>query len=154
MRTPTGKWILKINVQNSGYNKITDLSLIKYHRSGRYPPPEPETEILHSSETLLGNDLVNIESKELANVQPNLEDGRPPSYDLVGQWENLAYSIRVKWRKTSYTYSYIIRDGNSINIVGSYQFNGKGYSDSDADVNRFLKDIQEYIRNQDKANSN
>lgn len=150
LRTPTGKWFLHLYLQNTGSNKITDISIERYYNSGRYPPKEPYKEILPCSQILLGKDTANIINQSFTDILYIGEDSIPPVYSLSNEYEKMAYIIKVKWRKAVYTYYYAIGDGDSVTFSDSYEFNGKRYSDSKL----FVKVIQEYIRKKDMEQSN
>lgn len=148
-RKPTGKWVLKIYLRNTGPNKLTDISLVQFKRGRRYLDRIGES--LQCPNILLPYDTTKVEIREIADIMPNLDNEEPYYYRLNELDDiNVSYTIKVKWRNATYSFSYKIVGGYKIGLNISYEFRGKLYNDS----NIFLSDIQDYIRKHERVQVN
>lgn len=140
---PTGKWLLRIYIQNTGNNKLTDVKLSQAHPAGKtYFDPIPDPLPFPSGSTLQRHHPAElVKQVELADIHPiNLETGEPDSYSF----DNYnTYLIYVTWSNLVYIYTYTLIEGKPyVDRTENYIYKNKNYPTSKELVAAITKDLK------------
>lgn len=131
-RQPTGKYLMILDLTNTGENKIIDLYVSSSR--GVYRGPPLINKLFEGN--LLPKQSVNLITDELATLipdqtEPPLED-KDLNYDLpdFGDMMSEPLWITVSWRTTTYVYIYSLKGNHTPNldVAETYLYKRKNYT--------------------------